>query len=321
LGNSNLDWSKDDLVGQLRMDPSNNLIMTFSTGGNFFEENGGVATTDIGVMNINPDSGEIVKGLQLGSATMAAWGISQGIVTNASRNETISQSSFDFDGNNAVIPLRTTGSLVETNSSSSSDAGYFVVDSNLNILTIKQIGAATYADWVSKGNFAGATTGDDQFRSVAVLSSGDYLFYGKSSSRMGLINQGTDYLFARFVGNELVGLNQHPILGNEEPRHMTKAPNGDIYCSGHVRTTIFDETNGVLKPLVFKVSQNGEILSGYQMGEATAGRLNLLDNNYNLVVTQGFQVKRGRIYFGFNNRPDGSNGITDSYLWTIPIKD
>ena len=320
LGNSNLDWSKDEVVGQLRLHSSNKLLMTFSSLGNFFEINGGVSTNDIGIMSIDPDSGEIIKGLQLGTDTMTTWGSSHGTTTNASRNETISQSSFDFDGNKVVIPLRTTGSLADTNINSSADAGYFVVDLNLDLITVKQIGSSTYAEWVSQGNYQGVTSGDDQFRSVVVLSSGDYLFYGKSTNSMGGPNQGTDYIFARFVDDKLVRITQSQFLGNDEPRHMTRSSNGDIYCAGHVRTSIFDDAGGILKPIVFRISENGEVLSGYQMGQANADRLNLLDNNYNLVVSQGFQVKRGNIYFGFNNRPTGSSGATDSYLWTIPLR-
>lgn len=310
-----LDLSQNEGGGSIRLSPQGNLTIAFYTGGSFFEPSAG--GDDLVVMVANPSSGNIIKGRQLGSITLPS------LEASGEGNERHTQGSFAFDGNKIVVPFWTSGSLVEANTNW--DAGYVVLSENLDVEVIKQLGTATYGEWVNKGNYSGTVNGHDQFRSLVVLSSGDYLFYGKTDSSLAeQVNGVQDIFFARYKNNELVSLIQHGATtvptgtNSEEARIITRDERGNIYCSGHTRSPLFEPITGKYwTPFIYRVDENGGPLGGIQLGNTQAEHLELENLYYTLIPSYGLSIKDGRIVTGFNDQPT-SKGASFPRLWSFP---
>lgn len=322
LARPGLDLSLNDRLGQIKMSPAGKLIASFETVGSIFDTNTGVGTSDAGVIQINPVNGDLEKGMQIGATAVLPW------AGDSSKNDLINNSTFDFDGSKIIVPLRTNGSLRDTNANAAADAGYFVVDENLNLERVIQIGTTTYAAWVGAGNYAGLVSGDDQFRSVVVLSEGKYLFYGKSSASFGELFTGSaDFIFVKFSNHLLEKINQYgsttfpTATASDEPRHMIRLTNGKIYCSGHTRSNLFS-TNalGLNSPIIFRVNDDGDLIEGYQLGDPERTASGIALNNHILVSSQGFDVTQDKqIRTGFNVSSVSTSGPFTSYLWSIDI--
>lgn len=327
LGNPSIDFSQDERAGSIQVSPAGHLIITFQTKGSLFEVNAG--KQDVGVMKINKNDGAIISGRQLGSVTLAAYATQEGITVNGGEDELIAVADFAFDGDLIVAPIRTNGSLVEVNLSSavSSDAGYFILDSDLNLIRIKQLGVASYNNWVNIGNYAGSTASGDQYRSVIVNAPGDYLFFGKSEGSLGEAKDGSaDYLFVRYVNHEIYsiiqyGLNTSPMTSAgsnyQEPRRMIKDSKGRIFCSGHTNTSLFEDIQSIWNPTIFRVDINGNYQNGIQLGAVTAPSLGFNDQRYNLVQEGAIVVKGNQLLFASNNDPVTSGSTLNAKLFRL----
>jgi hypothetical protein len=320
LANPSLNFSAIENAGHVKMSPAGELIFSFDTEGSFFEVSAGSA--DVGVMKINKANGNILSGVQIGSVTLAAWGASKGVTVSGNQREALNAGNFDFDRTLMVFPFRTSGATVETNATVSNDAGYFILNSDLSVNTIKQLGAESYAAWVGAGNFSGSVNGDNQFRSVVVNGPDDYLFYGKTSNDTTEAKQSTDYLFARYVGNNLVSLKQYGFItmpsgtGAQEPRFMQKDEDGNIYCSGHTAGALFEALSGNLNPVIFRVNQDGVYQNGSQLGAVTSVNLGMIDLHYAVIQSSNFIIKDGKILTGINNDPMTSGTTFNATLWS-----
>lgn len=319
LANPSLNFTAIDNAGHVKMSPSGDLIFSFDTEGSIFEVSAGLS--DVGVMKINKANGSILDGVQIGSVTLAAWGVSEGVAVSGNLRETLSSGNFDFDRTLMVFPFRTTGATVETNGTGTNDAGYFILNSDLTVNKIKQLGAQSYAAWVGAGNFSGSVNADNQFRSVVVNGPDDYLFYGKTSNDTTETRQSTDYLFARYVGNNLVSLIQYGMTtmpsgtGNQEPRFMQKDEDGNIYCSGHTTSPLFETLTGTLNPVIFRVNQDGVFQNGSQLGAVSSVSLGMTDLHYSVIQSSNFIIKDGKILIGTNNDPTTSGVTFNATLW------
>lgn len=310
-----LDFSASEGAGSLRMSPGRTLIAAFYTGGSFFETSAG--TDDLVVMSVNPLNGKIIRGRQLGSTTLGALGAS------GAGQERHTQGSFDFDGTKVVVPFWTSGTVVEPNTNW--DAGYVVLNEDLSVRKIQQLGTVTYDEWVGKGNYSGSVAGHDQFRSVVVLGSDDYLFYGKTSGSVAEpVNGAQDLFFARYKNNELQSLTQLGMTSlasgtnSEESRVITRDERGNIYCIGHTRSPLFESVTGIYwSPFVLKVDEEGRLLSGIQLGNVESSNFGFDNLYYALVPSYSLTIKDGRVLTGVSNQLSTS-GPSNPYLWSFP---
>lgn len=108
-----LDVTKVEAPGTLALSPDNKLVVTFETYGAFFEASAGDA--DIAVMKLDPITGHILSGRQLGGPTLTAYGILHSIPVNGTLRDGLTTGNMAFDGTKVVVPIRTRSSLVETN--------------------------------------------------------------------------------------------------------------------------------------------------------------------------------------------------------------
>lgn len=324
LGNPALDWAGNSSPGSLHMSPQGHLLVTFETAVSLFETQAG--DNDIGAMKINIYDGNIIQGRQLGVETLAAWGSLKGIAVDGSKREGVTQGRAAMDGSHLVIPSRTYGSLVDTNSTgTTNDAVYIVLNQNLELTELVQLGANTYADWVAEGNYTGSVALDNQFRSVVVLGPGDYLFYGKTSDSTAEAKSIQDLFFVRFLNGQITMIKQYGAVtlsiatNTEEPRHMIQDEKGDIYCVGHSRSGIWETKMGLFNPFIIKIDKDANILGAKQFGAESATTFNMVDNNYNLVQPGSFAIKDGRVLMSFYNSGVGSSGPWEAYLWSFKI--
>ena len=327
LGNPSIDFSQDERAGSIQISPAGDLVITFQTKGSLFEVSAG--KQDVGVIKINKNDGAIISGRQLGSVTLAAYGTQEGITVNGGEDELIAVADFGFDGDLIVVPMRTNGSLVEVNLSSavSSDAGYFILDKDLYLMRIKQLGVASYNNWVNIGNYAGSTDRGDQYRSVIMNAPGDYLFFGKSEGSLGEAKDGSsDYLFVRYVNHEIYSIIQYGLTNSpmtsagtnyQEPRRMIKDSKGRIFCSGHTNTSLFEEMQSIWNPTIFRVDINGNYQNGIQLGAVTAPSLGFNDQRYNLVQEGAFVVKGSQLLIGTNNDLVTSGSTLNAKLFSL----
>lgn len=312
-----LDLSLNEVAGAINFSPNKSLIAAFYTGGSFFEPSAG--GDDIVVMSINTSNGNIIRGRQLGSKTLASLG------GGGAGNDRHTQGSFSFDGNKIVLPYWTSGVMTESNTNW--DGGYVVFNENLTVNTIKQLGQETYAEWVGKGNYSGTVNLQDQFRSVVVLAPNDYLFFGKTTGSLGEPLNGTqDIFFARYKDHELVSLTQHGTITSptstlsEEARIITKDEKGNVYAMGHTRSAVFEPMVGrYFAPYVLRVDSDGKLLNGIQLGNAQSTELGLDGLYYTLISAYTLAIKDGRIVIGANDQAStSSTSLIHPYLWSFP---
>jgi hypothetical protein len=301
LGNN---LANNESAGSVQISPQGDVIVTFQTNGTFFDTHQG--GMDAGVFKASPNNGDIIIGRQIGGTG----------------DESITQSIFAFDGNKIVIPIRTKSSLADT--VGGTDAGYFVVDENFTASVIRQLGQNAYSAWANANSVTGSIAQEDQFRAVVVNAPGDYLFYGKTSSNMADTKMGADYFFARYQNNELVSIIQYgqntlpEAISDEEPRYMFKAENGQIYCAGFTRSSLFEPLDGNRNSIVFSVDSNGSLLDGVQVGTETSVKLGIDVNTYNLVLQANFIARDGSLILASNSYASGSSsGPARSYIWRL----
>lgn len=321
-GNAALTTAQADRGASIQMSPNRELIMTFQTDGSLFETSAGL--TDIGIMKVKPSNGDIIKGVQLGSQTLAAWATANTISVNGNKEETLIEGNFAFDGNLIVVPFRTKSALVETNPTFIADGAHVIFNYDLSINSLKQLGPQTYAAWVAAGNYSGSIAADNQYRSVVVNGPGDYLFFGKSNGNLTEVAQGSDYFFARYINGDLESLIQYGSTtlptgtGSEQARAMMKDASGNIYCMGHSNASIFEGLQGAINPMVFRVDENGALQEGVQFGSTQATDMNIT-MNYALIQAYGFVLKHGKILVGVNNDPVASGTNYNPFLWNVTM--
>jgi hypothetical protein len=320
-GYSGLNVSNEDRAGNMLMSPKGEIIITFDTMGSLFETNAG--SRDAGVLKVSPATGSIISGRQIGEETLFAWETSKGVITDGSGMESVTEGNFAFDGDLIVLPLRTQGSLAETRSGTGSDVGYVVFNDDLTLRDLKHLGSQTYTAWVAKGNFnTGSIAADNQYRSVVVNKSGDYLFFGKTSGNVSEAGQLEDYFFTRYNNGELERIVQYgattmpSATGSEQARAMVRDEKGNIYCVGHSVSPLFDTTVGT-RALIFRVNESGEFQKGIQLGTTKSAELNSPNYGSNIQM-YNFGMKDGKILMSFfiTNDP-ASTAPNDTYLWSL----
>lgn len=322
LSNPAIDLSLAESPGPIIQTATGELVVTFDTMGSFFEAQAGLG--DLAIMKLDNSTGDIISGKQVGSVTLAAYGVSESIAVDGTKKENVLTSNIAFDGTKIVIPFRTMGSFVETNAApGTNDAGYIVFNDDLSINKIKQLGNASYAAWTAAGNYAGSTSADNQFRGVVVNAPGDYLFYGKTNGNLAELSAGgVDFIFARYQNHNLVKLIQYGATTkpsgttSEEPRAIVKDSKGNIYCSGHTRSSLFETVAGTLNPVVMRVTADGDFVSGVQLGSVTSAALGLTDIKYTQIADNDLIVKDGQVLVGFYNDPVTTTTYTP-YLWSF----
>jgi len=101
---------------------------------------------------------------------------------------------------------------------------------------------------------------------------------------------------------------------SEEPRRMQKDELGNIYCSGHTRSSLFEPVDGSMNPVFFRVNANGAFQNGFQFGATTSTGIGFVGLNYSLILPNNFIVKDGTILVGLTNDPV-TTSVFDSHLW------
>lgn len=298
------------------------IVIVFDTAGSLFETH--ALNGDIAALKANKTTGNFISGRQLGVETLSAWGTAQGITTNGAGIDMSTRIA--IDGDKIVFAYHTTGSLVEPNGGGSQrDTGLIVLNPDLTIHTLSQLGQTTYNAWKAIHYPAGNITSADTPQSVLVNGPGDYLVVGKTSSNMSEVKLNADIFFIRYVNGNIQNIVQYgtttfpSATGNEEPRALIKDPQtGRIYSTGHTASPLFDTTNGILKPYLIRVNENGEFQAGAQYGIDAATDLGTTAY-YGVVIDRNPVVKDGRIFLTFNHDPLNNPGLSyEGLLWNIP---
>lgn len=330
LSNPDLNFSLEDQPGQMKQASSGELIMPFQTQeGSLFELSAG--GWDVGIIKIDHINGNIVQGRQLGATSLAAYAATHSIATmgGAGNQRAGEAPNVDFDGSKIVMPFYTSDSLVETNGgATTTDATYVVYSHDLSIEKIIQLGLETYTSWKSNGNYNGSSAGGEQFRSVLVLSEGEYLFYGKidNGSLAEAQNGSSDLIFARYQNHQLVklvqlGLNSLPKgMFSEQARSMMRDKDGNIFCLGHTQSSLYDNVRK-WSPFVLNIDKDGNVLKGFQFGVNTAEEFGMDPINNLFISHSEFFIKNGNVVVGIKHDPtSGGANLKQSFLWTIPFK-
>jgi len=316
LSNPSLDWSGDELVAYMKLSDAGRLYISFQTTSSMFDINTTFGTKDIGIVELDISSGNIIKGFQLGQDESIPFSANtDGIESNTSNN-------FDFDGTKMVIPFSTSGDLAQT-SAGGYDGAYIVLDSDLNLELIKQMGTADYNSWaIASGYSGGDLSGSEVFRNVTVTAPGEYLIYGKTGAGSNVAEPSSgslDILFAKFVSNNLVELKQYGQLtlpladGSEQPRDCTRA-SGVIYCALHTQADIFNSGgSGLYRPAIIKVDFDGNLLDGYRVTDSDSLSLGYSISDAMLVNEKSFIVDDGSILFSGKTYPV----YTSTYIFKI----
>ena len=321
IGNSSsLDSTADESHGHTRIDQDGNLVVSYETSGNLYDTNAG--GVDIGVLKLDPQNGNIIDAIQLGTNTLQSWATPLGLSPLADKNEKVTEANFDFDGDKIVLPFRTGSSLLETNPNTSSDIAYVVINKDFTIDTIVHIGQESYDVWKGSNFPSGTINGDNQARSVIVLGPKDYLFTGKSSLNLADVRSTTssDVFTARFVNHQLHSLKQfgESVFPNgdlnEEVRHLYKGNNGYFYIHGHSKSAILGSDSTELSPFIMQIDESGKFISGLKLQQSmiTNNIVTLRHEN----ISNEIVVTDQQFILTINHAPTGT-ALTKSFLWVL----
>lgn len=67
LSNSSLDWSGEELVSYMKLSSAGRLYVSFQTTSSMFDINANFVTKDVGIVELNPANGNILKGVSVRS--------------------------------------------------------------------------------------------------------------------------------------------------------------------------------------------------------------------------------------------------------------
>lgn len=318
LGNATLDWSEHEFVGNIGLSDNKKLFMTYQTKGNMFENNLSFGDEDVGVINLNTSDGSIVKALQLGQQSSAF------VSGSFSGREQCSARPFSFDGTKLIAACQTRGEITDTNPTGSDDLFFFIVDEDLTLLTVEQVGVSTYNTWKATSSFTtGDTSGGDQLRAVTVLGANDYLFHGKTTSDLADNALGTDIFYMRYTNGSLSTIKQMgssnlpDATGNEQPRYLIQDSSGSIYSFFHSDASMLNAgSSGQHRPFVLKLDQTGSIKKSYVFSDQDFIDNDISPTERGLGISSSSVFSNGQLIAAINI---GLSAATIPYIWTIDL--
>ena len=235
------------------------------TNGPIYETNGG---RDFFFLKMDR-SGNLLIEKQYGMVTGPTYGF------DASNGDTLVSTTLDSN-NSMYFTAYTNGNHNNTNAGSN-DALFGKVDSNGNLLWVRQIGAET----ISAKSYLNVGTGSEIPESI-VLSRDEQSFYflGETNGAFGEANSGNDLfigkmssegelVFIKHLGDVTSGALSLDNSGQEYSGNLHIDSDGNVYVIGSTTGSLVSANGGGTDIFVLKFDSNGNYLAGRQFGSGS----------------------------------------------------
>lgn len=271
------DTSEDDACYHLQVDSSGNVYCAGGTQGSLGEANGGGGGNDAFIMKLDPN-GNLIWIKQAGSGVFGS-SLPGG---DSSGKEYCEQFLLDYN-ENIYCAGSTEGSLGEINGGLGTDLFIMKLDSNGNLLWIKQTGSGAFGSSFPGGD----TSGYDNFSSLQVDSSGNVYCAGSTTGSLGEANGGSGVSDAFVMkldpngnllwikqtgsgsfGNSLPGADTSK---NDTCYHLQLDSSGNAYCAGSTSGSLGEISGGSIDIFVMKIDPNGNLAWIKQAGSGSFG--------------------------------------------------
>lgn len=280
----------NDFFEGIIIDSQDNMYVSFISNGTFVRA---ATDWDTGIIKFDPD-GNILWSNQLDNNN-------PGFTIDPTNRQSIRTMSRDFSGNIYFVG-GTYAHFIETNSDPTKwDLFYGKFNSAGTLLWIKQLGD------VSKPIGADVSGNEYQYGGIAYDTSGHPIFLNAvETSVADTLNGARDLLFVKMdkdtgafltfkqYGQSIVGFDT---TGTDTISGSIQNSNGDIFILGSTTGSFFETSAGASDIYVAKLNQNGDLISGHQLGSVSlpAGQGTLNDFCGNRAMAMD---SKGQLYLG-----------------------